>query len=455
LPLVAINCKSNIASTIQVTGACNKLFFSDDQASSAKANTFDRKIESAVDEGNRRAKTRARTSSIEFKKMISNPVNSQINSGLISLGRSNNKKPNAANIENSKFMDKHLKVNVDKFHSVRRDNCSVNIPSDNRLIKSKDYCAKNIVKELDLKLKNFQSEYGKGNCFDRQDCKSRPIGNLAPRLSNDLASVFHRENNQKITMQYPLGESNVRNNSSNNSLHKAVRKNLDQQSFLPKMAPMNFPPLRAPQSIVNVRHPFVTKSRMKHNDISVSNGLKSKSTMNTLIHSNMKELETGRQTYHNFGTSTLNITANISPYPRPDSFSQPSLASLLFPDNGQFSQSASSYSTNQLNQFQAYDHTSYHTNTPVMPHFSDNSLSFPQYDSTTFVQPNHYSAADITNNQFQYQTASVGQIQEPSLFIQSLQSPIAMTDQFATTNYARALRTELIHRLPGPPRYNK
>ena len=450
LPLVTVNCKSNnILSRSQTNKARAKLFCSDDQALNSKINKFDRKLGSGISKENRALKPHLQTSnnSTELKTLT--------NCNTISSVRNNNKKStNISANEKNKIIDK-VKSNVGRFGTIRGINCSVNTPSDDQLTKSKDYCTKKFTNELGTKFNNCQSDCDIDDAINQQDYKTRSITSLTDRFSNQVTSDRPYENHQVTTSQYSRNESNSNLKSKNNSsVYADARTALDYQNSLPKIAPTNFPPLCAPQSIVNVRHPFVTEARTKHNDINLNNGLKSKSTLNTMMQSNLKELEPGRQTYHNFGTSALNITANMSPYPRPDSFPQPTLASLLFPDTSQFSQSTSSYSTNQLNQFQTYDPASYHTTTPVIPQFSDNSLSFPQYDSTNFVQPNHYPGAELTSNQFQYQAPAVGQIQD-SLFIQSLQSPITMSDQYTTPNYARAVRTELMHQLRRPPRFSK
>jgi ribosomal protein S26 len=420
-----------------------KLFCSNDQALTSKINNkIDRKLDSGENKGNRGSKPSLRTinSSAEFK--------TSTNCSVILSGKINNKKSSNYNSEN-KIIDK-VKSNVGRFANVRSVNCSVNIPSDDQLIKCKDYSSKKFDSEINSKLKNYHTDYNKDNSTNQQEYNSKSITNLTPRYSNQITSTFQRENNRVNTTHYSRDENNINNGSA----YSVGRKVLDQQNSSSKATPINFPPLRAPQSIVNVRHPFVTESRTKHNDSGLSNGVKTKSSLNTVMQSNMKELEPGRQTYHNFNTNTLNMAAGMSPYLRPDSFPQPTLTSVLFSDTSQFTQSASTFSTNQLNQFQTYDPTNYHANTPVIPQYSDNSLSFPQYDSTTFVQSNHFPAADLANNQFQYQAPTVGQIQDSPLFIQSLQNPIAMADQYTTPNYARTVRTELIHRLRRPPRFS-
>lgn len=366
----------------------------------------------------------------------------------ITSGKNNKKISNGITNETSKIVAK-VKSSIGKFGNVRSANCSVNLqPDDQQLAKSKEYCSKKFTNELGSKFKNSyqSSDYIKENRADRQqDYKSRSIVNSSVGFSNHITAAFQRVNNSTHSTR----DENNRNASSSN-VYAATRKALDQQSSAAK--PVNFPPLRAPQSIVNVRHPFVTEARTKCHSEAVSNGPKSKSSA--------KELEPRRQSYNNnFGTSGVSVAASMSPYPRPEPFPHPS-SMLMAPDSAaaQFSQSAAtSYSAGQ---FPSYDHASFHASTPVMqPQFpADNSgLSFPQYDGTSFVAANHYSPADLSSSQFQYQagSAAVGQMQEPPMFIQSLPSPLAMADQYATTNYARAVRTEVMHTLRRPARFNK
>lgn len=275
------------------------------------------------------------------------------------------------------------------------------------------------------------------------------------------------------------------------SAFAVARKALEQQqNSVPKMAPINFPPLRAPQSIVNVRHPLLTDARAKHAGETGPGGpvggTKSKlSVMSPVLQSAVKDLaDHGRSqaTYHGYGSSPIAagipsgiqnlgnaVTASISPYPRPDSFPQPTVASVLYPDTAaQFPQSPPFNATQlgQLNQYQTYDPGSFATApvnvNPVIPQFSAESpIAYPQYENPPqFVQPSHYPTADMASSQYQYQAAAVaaagvGQIQDSSMFIQSLQSPIAVTDQYAAPSYARAVRTDLIPRRLRPPRFNK
>ena len=318
------------------------------------------------------------------------------------------------------------------------NNTAGNPPHDS-MIRSKGLASKKFI-ETDSKIKSSQLNY-KEVSANHQDYKSR---NTATNFSTKLQqSTLQRENHLSTTQQ---SQPPSRNDSG---VYDITQKTLEQNT-VPKIAPMNFPPLRAPQSIVNFRHPFVTEARTKHEN------------------SKSKDLDVGRQTYHGYGTSPIttisnmqnlgSITTNISPYPRPDPFPQPTVTNVLFPETAQFSQSPS-FNTPQLNQFQTYDPGSFAT-TPmnvnsVIPQFStESSIPYPQYENPQFVATNHYPTADVTNSQYQYST-SVSQIQDSPLFIQSLHSPIAVTDQYVAPNYARAVRTELIPRLRRPSRFAK
>lgn len=241
------------------------------------------------------------------------------------------------------------------------------------------------------------------------------------------------------------------------------------------MGQVNFPPLRAPQSIVNVKHPFVTEARTKQIEVGANTSGKKSTNVNvvtnSLQNSVIKESEHGRQAYHGYGGSPVaniqnlgNITS-LAQYLRPDSFPQQTLASVLFPESSQYpqTQSYAAQQVAQIGQYQAYDHGSFTPNpvnvNSVMQQFTaDNSqLSYNQFDNTPqFVQTNHYPVADMANGQFQYQSAGVAQMPESPLYLQSLQSPLTgLADQYATTNYAQAVRTELMPRLRRPPRFNK
>lgn len=289
--------------------------------------------------------------------------------------------------------------------------------------------------------------------------------------SSSSASALHRENHASVSStSYQSGGVSRNDNSAFTVARKALEQ---QQSSAPKVAPINFPPLRAPQSIVNVRHPLLTDGRAKHSE-TVGPAAQSKLNVMSSLQSGVKDLDHGRQAFHGYGTSPIAgipsvqnlsnaVAASISPYPRPDSFPQPTVASVLFSDTAQFPQSPPFNTTqlSQLNQYQTYDPSSFATTpvnvNPVIPQFSaESSIPYAQYENPPqFVQPNHYPTADMTNSQYQYQAAGVGQIQDSSMFIQSLQSPIAVTDQYAAPNYARTVRTELIPRLRRPPRFNK
>lgn len=279
--------------------------------------------------------------------------------------------------------------------------------------------------------------------------------------SQSSANVTHREATPVLQHSRPSSRTDT-------AALGTSRKPFDQQNALTKMAPINFPPLRAPQSIVDVRHPFVTEARTKHSETGVSS-VKIKTDVSSL-QSGVKELAYTGHAFHGYGTSTIagipsiqslgNVRTNMSPYVRSDSYGQPTVANVVYSDSSQFPQSAP-FSGPQVGQYQTYDHSSYAPTTvnvnPVMTQYSnENSIQYPRYDnSPQFVQTNHYAANDLASGQYQYQAAGVGQIQESPLFLQSLQSPIAVTDQYTASNYARAVRTELIPRLHQPPRFNK
>lgn len=376
------------------------------------------------------------------------------------------------------------------FSSTRAVSTCVNSSAHENSIKPKDYATKKFPDEADPGIKNYpiQSDY-KEVSVNNPDYKSRNSGsgasmtasNLPLRfatqsssLSSSSSSALHRKNHTPSSTSYQSGGAASRND---NSAFAVARKALEQQqSSVPKMAPINFPPLRAPQSIVNVRHPLLTDARAKHSE-TIGPAVKTKLNVMSSLQSGVKDPEQhGRQTFHGFGTSPIAaaipsvqnlsnaVTASISPYPRPDPFPQPTVASVLFSETAQFPQSPPFNTTQlgQLNQYQTYDPGSFATTpvnvNPVIPQFpAESSIPYPQYENPPpqFVQPNHYPTADMTNSQYQYQAAGVGQIQDSSMFIQSLQSPIAVTDQYATPNYARTVRTELIPRLRRPPRFNK
>ncbi|XP_071639798.1 uncharacterized protein, partial [Temnothorax longispinosus] len=374
---------------------------------------------------------------------------------------------------------------------------------ENPMKNPKDYTApKKFPNETNSGIKNYtiQLDYKEPMSVNSPDYKSiagSMTANLPLRFATQQSiptPILHRETYTPSSTYSPQSASCQRND---NSAFAIARKALEQQqSSMPKMAPINFPPLRAPQSIVNVRHPLLTDARIKHGSETIGGGgisgggavgLKSKLNIMSSLQSGVKDLadHTGRSqtAFHGYGTSpiaagipsvqNLNsaVTANISPYPRPEAFPQPTVANVLFPETAaQFPQSPPFNTTpiGQLNQYQTYDPGSYPT-TPVnvntvIPQFSaESSIPYPQYENPPqFVQPSHYPTADMANSQYQYQAAAaaaaaagVGQIQDSSIFIQSLQSTIAVTDQYATPNYARTVRTELITRLRRPPRFNK
>jgi len=383
----------------------------------------------------------------------------------------------------------------------------------NSMKNPQDYTAsKKFSNETDSSIKNYpiQLDYKEPMSANSTNYRSTGItgsmtANLPLRFATQQSStpVMHRETYTPSSTYSPQSGSCQRND---NSAFAIGRKTLEQQqsSIPPKMAPINFPPLRAPQSIVNVRHPLLTDARIKQGNetigggisggsgggssggggIGVGSGGKSKLNISSLQSGGMKDLgdHTGRSqtTFHGYGSSPITgipsvqnlssgVTSNIPPYPRPEAFPQPTVANVLFSETAaQYPQSPpfNTPQISQLNQYQTYDPGSYPTTpvnvNPVIPQFSaESSIPYPPYENPPqFVQPSHYPTADITSSQYQYQAAaaaaaaSVGQIQDSSIFIQSLQSTI-VTDQFATPNFARTVRTELITRLRRPPRFNK
>jgi len=426
------------------------------------------------------------------------------NETLKSAGESHNANKNASSVVNAK------QSGGSTFSGIRSvSSCVSNSAAHENPVKNpKDYATlKKFPAETDSAIKNYpiQSDYKESVSVNSPDYKSRNnsgsgsgsgsgasmTGNLPLRFAqqSSTAPVLHRENHMSSNAYTQSGTGAGISRNEHSSAFAIARKALEQQqNSMPKMAPTNFPPLRAPQSIVNVRHPLLTDARAKHASETIGGpigGAKSKLNIMSSLQSGMKDLaDHGRSqtTYHGYGTSpiaagipsgiqSLNnaVTASISPYPRPDSFPQPTIASVLFSDTAtQFPQSPPFNTTQlgQLNQYQTYDPSSFATTpvnvNPVIPQFSaENSIPYPQYESPPqFVQPNHYPTADMTSSQYQYQAAAaaaagVGQIQDSSMFIQSLQSPIAVTDQYAAPNYARAVRTDLIPRRLRPPRFNK
>ncbi|EZA62383.1 hypothetical protein DMN91_010735 [Ooceraea biroi] len=437
--------------------------------------------------------------------IVTDKINSSIkkNDGnnsesLKPAGESHNASKNASSVVSAK------QSGTSTFSGVRSVSTCVNSTAHENPMKSpKDYAApKKFPVEADTGIKSYQSDYKESVSVNSPDYKNSRnsggsgsgsggasiTGNLPLRFAAQQSSTapgLHRENHTPSTTYTQSGIPRNEHSSAFAVARKALEQ---QQNSVPKMAPINFPPLRAPQSIVNVRHPLLTDARAKHASETVggpAGGGKSKLNVMSSLQAGVKDLtDHGRTqtTYHGYGTSPIAaaipsgiqnlsnaVTASISPYPRPDSFPQPTVASVLFSDTAaQFPQSPpfSTTQLGQLNQYQTYDPGSFATTpvnvNPVIPQFSaESSIPYPQYENPPqFVPPNHYPTADMTNSQYQYQAAAaaaagVGQIQDSSMFIQSLQSPIAVTDQYAAPNYARAVRTDLIPRRLRPPRFNK
>ncbi|XP_043270371.1 uncharacterized protein, partial [Venturia canescens] len=314
------------------------------------------------------------------------------------------------------------------------------------------------------KPKTYQSSETQDETSHRYDYKSNGngISTSAARYTGQSQSSHHRDNHQIVTSSQQNSRTSGRENLSSlitgNADQRNVQKTTNYQS------PGNL------QRYVEARYSFVSEERNKHSDCNSSN-VKMKTELNSIRNGGVKDLTYSGQSFHGYGSSSIrasmsvqNISnvqpTNITPYVRPDSYaSATAVANVLFPDNSQFSQS-STYNHNQvgqLNQYQPYDPSSY-SSTPVnsvLTQYSpENTIAYSQYENPPqFVQTNHYPANEITNSQFQFQTGGVGQIQDSPVYLQSLSSPIA--EQYAASNYARAVRTELLPRLRAPPRFNK
>ena len=327
--------------------------------------------------------------------------------------------------------------------------------SDETTHKSFDYSSKSCSShENSLESKNFHVGVKKGG-----SCKSfishtksvtRAIGS---KITFENLSNFTQDNNHQTISTSP----HAKTDRCGKSAYGTGLKTIEHQSTSSKITGhTNFPPLRAPQSIVNIKHPFVTEVSSKNNDSNFGNASKiiTGSSL-SYVQSNIEEIESGRQSYSNFGSNTINLPGAFSEYHSSESFSQQTIASAVYPESSRYNQSCSSYSTNQINPYQTFDPANYHTSTSVISSFSDNSLSYPQYDNSTFLQSNHYQSADLGNNQFQYQTPSVGQVPDSSMYIQNVQNSLPVNDQYVAPSYARALKTESISRMRRNSRFTK
>lgn len=312
------------------------------------------------------------------------------------------------------------------------------------------------------RFKTYQTNEMKDEVSHRYDYKSNGNGvaSSAGRFVGQT-QVSHRVNHQIATpSQNP--RTSTRDNTS-----LSFSRNVDQRNT--QKTP-NYQSLGGSQRYVDARYSFVNEERNKHSENN-SNNVKIKSELNSIRNGGLKDLTYAGQNFHGYGTSSIppgmsvqNISnvqpTNITPYVRSDSYASATpVANVLFSDNSQFSQS-STYNhsqVGQLNQYQTYDPSSYSNtavNSVLTQYSAENTLTYPQYENPPqFVQTNHYPTNEITNSQFQFQTGGVGQIQESPLYLQSLSSPIA--EQYAASNYARAVRTELIPRIRAPPKFNK
>lgn len=469
LPAVTINCKShnNLTSRNQNSDTNTKVSPVNKQSSSKERKG--QKI-NHVTIKNRTSKLsiRAANTNVSDKDAI-------LHNAIPGISVANSKNNGNSDLKSTEFhTTKNLFINAKQssstFSSVRTISTCINSTAHENPMRPKEYNPKRF--ETDLSIRGYpnQSDYKEvfinNPEYKNRNSSSTSISNLPLRFSIQSSAPTLSRENHRPSSTYQCG--NISRND--NSAFAIARKTLEQQNSS-KVAPINFPPLRAPQSIVNVRHPLLTDVRKKHNE-TVDSAAKSKLNVMSSLQSG-KDLEYGQQTFHGYGRSPLtgihnmpnlsNVAANMSPYSRPDSFSQPTVANVLFSETAQFPQSPPFNTTQigQLNRYQTYDTGSFATTTvnvnPVIPQFSaESSIPYPQYDSPSqFVQPNRYPTADITNRQYQYQTTGVSQIQDSSMFIQSLQSRIPVTDQYTAPNYTRAIRTELIPRLRRPPRFNK
>ncbi|KAJ8675323.1 hypothetical protein QAD02_011109 [Eretmocerus hayati] len=228
------------------------------------------------------------------------------------------------------------------------------------------------------------------------------------------------------------GESKISN--CNKSEYEAVYGSLDRKNLQQsKSVPSNFPPLHSPQSIVNVRHPLVTNSWSKQNDVNLNNGL-NPTHVNGETH---VEDDMNAISYHRLKPSGLSLPPFTS---GPDSFSQATeLTSTLLSDAGQFSQSHSLY---LADQYQTYERRSYHSNGLNLSEYSENDISFSQYDGGAFVQSGH-PFADVNNGQYQYQANGISQVHESQIFARNT---ISVANHSSTPSYATAVRSDLIPR---------
>ncbi|KAF7382489.1 hypothetical protein HZH68_015408 [Vespula germanica] len=483
LPAVTINCKSrnNLLPKNQNNDTDTKMMSQNSQVPEKNKNV--QKLEHLGKGRTLKASMKSINAAVGNKDSILNSITTTTDVAVTvtrmssSIKKSNDNKDDLQSNDQALIKSSSIVVTNQTsttFASMRRMNSCAGKVSHESTGTVQDYSVKKYSKEMDPKLNNYQVQQDNNEkSVTHQDYKNRSsntMTNLPIRFSNQTSiQALQRENHM---------HSNVHSrpvSRNDNAAFSAVRKALEQQNSAVTMAPINFPPLRAPQSIVNVRHPSVTEARIKH-EMSTSN-MKSKLNVPSSLHERgMKDLEQSEQIFHNYDTSQIasvpnvqnisNVTANISTYHTPDSYPQPTVANVLFPETAQFPQSSpfSTTQIGQLNQYQTYDPGSFASTSvnvnPVIPQFSaefsaENSMPYPQYENPPqFVQPNHYPAADIASNQYQYQPAAVGQIQDSPVYIQNMQSPINVADQYAPT-YARAVRTELMPRLRRPPRFNK
>lgn len=306
----------------------------------------------------------------------------------------------------------------------------------------KDYPVKKLSDEIDKRSINYRTEMDFKettvlSVVTNQDYESRR-GNAI----ND--TLFDRTSVQALQRDDPTC-SNVQSRpvSRNESTAFAVAKRaLElQKKPLTKISQIIFPPLRAPQSIVNVRHPSITDPKITKHDEMIGP-----------INESTRELERDKETCNDHDTSQISSISNLR---------NPSNVAL-----SQFTQSPS-FNTTQIgesNQHQNYDPDDSFTASPVndnptIPRSSaENSVPCTQYENPSeFVQTNRYSATDRPNSQYQCQSTGIGKIQNATMFIRnlkSLRSPINVTERRAA-NSTKTVKAEPTSRTKMPSKSNK
>lgn len=307
-------------------------------------------------------------------------------------------------------------------------------------VNKKDYPVKKLSDEIDTESINYRIEMDfkeTVSVVTNQDYESRSGDAI-----ND--TLFDETFVQALQRDDPTC-SNVQSRpvSRNDSTAFAVAKRaleLQQKKPLTKISQIIFPPLRAPQSIVNVRHPSITDAKMTKHEETI--GPISEST---------RELEREKKTSNNQDTSQISGISNVR---------DPCDVAL-----SQLTQSPS-FSTTQIdqsNQHQNYDPDDSFADSPVndnpmIPRFSgENSVPCTLYENPSeFVQTDRYSATDRPNDQYQCQSTGVGKIQNATMFIRnlkSLRSPITVAERQAA-NSTKTAKAESTSRSKMPSKSN-